>query len=93
MLGDYDATFCRFDVSQQYGSDSSGFSTRDERYRMVQILKRGPVAVFRVFDQNGRAIGEVVQPRSMPVVGVGARTVLLVRDKEETAYLPPKTFC
>ncbi len=35
--------------------------------------------VFRVFDQKGRPIGEVVQPVSAPVVGVGAKTVLLVR--------------
>jgi hypothetical protein len=69
------------------------FSTAEERYRMVQILRRGSVAVFRVFDQDGRAIGEVVQPKSAPVVGLGARTVLLVRGEEETAYSPPKTFC
>ena len=46
---------------------------------MVQILRRGPVAVFRVFDGDGRAIGEVVEPKSLRVVGRGASTVLLVR--------------
>jgi hypothetical protein len=46
---------------------------------MVQILRRGPVAVFRIFDGDGRAIGEVVQPKSPRVVGRGASTVLLVR--------------
>jgi hypothetical protein len=51
---------------------------------MVQILSRKPVTVFRVFDRDGRAIGQVVQPRSAPVVGVGARTVLLVRGEGET---------
>jgi hypothetical protein len=65
----------------------------NERYRMLEILRRGPVAVFRVFDRDGKAIGEVVEPRSIPVVGVGASTVLLVRGEEPTAYLPPKTFC
>jgi hypothetical protein len=54
---------------------------------MVQILRRGPVSVFRVFDREGRPIGEVVQPRSVPVVGMGARTVLLVRG-DEAAALP-----
>lgn len=50
---------------------------------MVQILRRKPVAVFRVFDRDGRAIGEVVQPRSAPVVARGGRTVLLVRGEGE----------
>ena len=45
---------------------------------MVQILRREPVAVFRMFDRNGQAIGEVVQPKSAPELGRGARTVLLV---------------
>jgi hypothetical protein len=49
---------------------------------MVQILRRKPVAVFRVFDREGRPIGEVVQPRSVPVVGRGARTVLLMRGEK-----------
>ena len=56
-----------------------------ERYRMVQILRRGQVAVFRVFDREGKLIGDVVQPKSTPVVGLGARTVLLVRDDEAAA--------
>jgi hypothetical protein len=38
--------------------------------------------VFRVFDQNGRPIGEVVRPMSAPVVGLGAKTVLLVRSED-----------
>lgn len=37
--------------------------------------------VFRVFDQKGWPIGEVVEPVSAPEVGVGARTVLLVRGE------------
>jgi hypothetical protein len=44
--------------------------------------------VFRVFDQKGRPIGEVVRPVSAPVVGVGAETVLLVRG-EDGAQLRP----
>lgn len=39
--------------------------------------------VFRVFDQKGQPIGEVVQPASTPVVGLGAKTVLLVRSENE----------
>jgi hypothetical protein len=46
---------------------------------MVQVLKRRPVTVFRVFDREGRAIGDVVQPKSAPVMERGAGTVLLVR--------------
>jgi hypothetical protein len=38
--------------------------------------------VFRVFDQKGRPIGEVVRPISAPVVGLGAGTVLLVRSED-----------
>lgn len=47
--------------------------------------------VFRVFDQKGWPIGEVVEPVSAPEVGVGARTVLLVRG--EKCYFPPSTRC
>lgn len=41
-----------------------------------------PVVVYRVLDGAGRAIGDVVQPRSAALVGWGAGTVLLVRDEE-----------
>lgn len=47
---------------------------------MVEMTSWKPVAVFRVLDRNGYDIGEVVQPKSAPLVGWGARTVLLVRD-------------
>ena len=46
---------------------------------MVKLTRGKPVAVFRVFDKDGRPIGEVVQPRVEPQVGRGAETVLLVR--------------
>lgn len=46
---------------------------------MVQLTSQKPVKVFRVFDREGKPIGEIVQPKSAPVVGRGARTVLLVR--------------
>lgn len=52
---------------------------------MVEILHRRPYAVFRVFDREGRAIGEVVHPKVGPVVGWGAKTVLLVRPEKEEA--------
>jgi hypothetical protein len=54
---------------------------------MVRMTKWKPVTVFRVFDRDGRAIGEVVQPRYEPLVGRGAGTVLLVRGESE-ALLP-----
>jgi hypothetical protein len=42
------------------------------------------VNVLRVFDREGRPIGEVVQPRLDPLVGRGAGTVLLVRGAAES---------
>ncbi|HYF39561.1 MAG TPA: hypothetical protein VD930_07745 [Gemmatimonadales bacterium] len=45
------------------------------------MTSRHPVMVFRVLDPEGQAIGEVVQPKLEPVVGRGARTVLLVRTE------------
>jgi hypothetical protein len=47
---------------------------------MVEVMRTRPVAVFRVLDRDGCPIGEVVQPISRPVLGCGARTVLLVRE-------------
>jgi hypothetical protein len=49
---------------------------------MVEITSRKPVMVLKVLDRNGQAIGEVVQPKVAPVVGRGARTVLLVRNEQ-----------
>jgi hypothetical protein len=49
---------------------------------MVELTRRQPLKVFRVFDRDGRPIGQVVQPRHGPVVGRGARTVLLLRSEE-----------
>jgi hypothetical protein len=49
---------------------------------MVEIARRAPVMVFRVFDRNGQTIGQVVQPKTSPTVGVDARTVLLVRGEQ-----------
>jgi hypothetical protein len=58
---------------------------------MVEMTRRKPVTVLRVFDREGKPIGEVVQPRAEPVVGRGAGTVLLVRG--EKSYWAPKTLC
>jgi hypothetical protein len=52
---------------------------------MVEVLHRKPDAVFRVFDREGRPIGEVVQPKFEPIVGRGAKTVLLVRPGNREA--------
>ena len=46
---------------------------------MIEMMNWRPVAVFRVLDREGQPIGEVVQPKTRPVVGRGAGTVLLVR--------------
>jgi len=50
---------------------------------MVMLMTARPVVVYRVLDGAGRAIGEVVQPKSAPVMGRGAGTVLLLRNEEE----------
>jgi hypothetical protein len=49
---------------------------------MVEMMSSRPVTVFKVLDRQGHTIGEVVQPKVAPVVGLGARTVLLVRGSE-----------
>jgi hypothetical protein len=48
---------------------------------MVEMTHREPYVVFLVLDREGRPIGEVVQPKWEPVVGRGARTVLLLRPQ------------
>jgi hypothetical protein len=48
---------------------------------MVEITSRKPMMVFTVLDRNGQPIGEIVQPKVAPVVGRGAKTVLLVRSE------------
>jgi hypothetical protein len=50
---------------------------------MVMLMAARPVVVYRVLDGAGRAIGKVVQPKSPPVMGRGAGTVLLIRGEEE----------
>jgi hypothetical protein len=50
---------------------------------MVEIASRKPLMVFRVLDREGRPIGQVVQPKIAPVVGRGARTVLLARGERD----------
>ena len=60
---------------------------------MVMLMAARPVVVYRVLDGAGRAIGEVVQPKSAPVMGRGAGTVLLIRGEEgrrsDAALLAP----
>jgi hypothetical protein len=48
---------------------------------MVEIANRKPVMVFRVLDRDGEPIGQIIRPKTSPVIGVGARTVLLVRGE------------
>jgi hypothetical protein len=48
--------------------------------QMVELARRKPVVVFRMMDGEGQPIGEIVQPRTAPMVGRGAGTVLLVRE-------------
>ena len=50
---------------------------------MVMLMAARPEVVYRVLDGAGRAIGEVMQPKSAPVMGRGAGTVLLIRGEDE----------
>jgi hypothetical protein len=50
---------------------------------MVMLMATRPGVVYRVLDGAGRAMGEVVQPKSAPVMGRGAGTVLLIRGEED----------
>jgi hypothetical protein len=49
---------------------------------MEEMVSSAPVRVFRVLDHEGQPIGQIIQPKTAPVVGRGARTVLLVRTTE-----------
>jgi hypothetical protein len=49
----------------------------------------GPVLVYRILDGAGRAIGEVIEPKSRPVLAPGAGTVLLVRNEGEKSAPRP----
>ena len=91
MTRDYSQATIQLVVASQACEcmDSSGFSLANERCRMVKMTGWKPVTVFRVFDSEGRPIGEVVQPRFEPLVGRGAGTVLLVRG-ESVPLVPPQ---
>jgi len=47
--------------------------------RMVQLLKQKPVPEYRILDNQGRAIGRVVEPAAPIRMGMGRETVLLIR--------------
>jgi hypothetical protein len=46
---------------------------------MVQLLRRDPVPEYRILDGQGRPIGRVVEPAAPIHMGMGGKTVLLVR--------------
>lgn len=50
---------------------------------MVRLTAWNPMTIYRVMDGEGSAIGEIRQPVSIPVLGRGAETVLLVRNEME----------
>jgi hypothetical protein len=52
---------------------------------MADAGKMKPLSIFRLVDKEGRPIGQVVQPTSARILGCGAGTVLLVRDR-----MPPE---
>jgi hypothetical protein len=67
-----------------YDSQADRGSTYRGEVEMVEITRQSPVMVFKVLDRNGEPIGEVVQPKVAPIVGRGARTVLLVRSEQRS---------
>lgn len=48
---------------------------------MREMTSRSPIMVLKVVNREGEPIGEIMHPKAGPVVGRGARTVLLVRGK------------
>jgi len=56
---------------------------------MIEIANRKPVRIFRVLDRDGEPIGQIIRPKTSPVIGVGARTVLLVRAERGREKLLP----
>ena len=81
------ATLQRLAASQGYVGDgqlaSSGPFFSGESTAMCMFMAARPVVVYRVLDGAGQEIGEVVRPKSSPVMGRGAGTVLLIRGEEE----------
>jgi hypothetical protein len=55
---------------------------------MVDIARSSPIRVFKVMDRDGRAIGQIMHPKVEPMVGRGAGTVLLMRDKRGDTTQP-----
>jgi hypothetical protein len=55
---------------------------------MVETRQPKPLTVFEVFDSEGRPIGQVEHPETEPVVGVGAKTVLLIRREDRFLVAP-----
>jgi len=56
---------------------------------MVLLKAVEPVLVYRVLDDTGSSIGEVIQPSAGPLLGRGAGTVLLVRRDGRASRIAP----
>jgi hypothetical protein len=54
---------------------------------MREMASSSPTMVFSVVDRDGQLIGEIMHPKIGPVLGRGAKTVLLVRGKPENQQL------
>jgi hypothetical protein len=46
---------------------------------MVQLMRDAPVPEYRILDPAGRPIGRVIDPAAPLRLGLGGKTVLLVR--------------
>jgi hypothetical protein len=47
---------------------------------MVMLATNSPIPTYRVFDDAGAALGQIVLPVADRVSGVGAATIFLQRD-------------
>ncbi len=47
---------------------------------MVMLATNSPIPTYRVFDDSGVALGQIVLPVADRVSGVGAATIFLQRD-------------
>ena len=59
---------------------------------MVRMTRGRPVTVFRVFDRDGRPIGDVVQPEFEPLEDGGQKPCCW-SEVPLSVYFPPSTLC
>ena len=53
---------------------------------MVMLATRDPIPTYRVYDDDGRPIGQVLLPTADRLAGPGAETILLRRKMPELMH-------